>query len=391
MGVRLIYIGAVAEVAPAASLQALPGDGAVLIPRDLPVALADVIAAACGRPPDGEVGTDDVPEVCVQAADGDLTVCIAGPGGPGAGPGPAGPGVGAAPSTSPPCRPPPCSTTASSARSSSRCAASPPSCGSNALGTASSVPWTSSPTASKRSTSSPRRSWTAAATTSTTSSATCCSRSTSWPGCSRRSRRATWAASRPRSSRSSSAVTSTSSATRSPSRQTTCAASGNASSATQRAAKGCSTTCPRPFRRYCWPARSSSGPRRSGSTGSTCSSAFPRSPRSTASSPRSCEGPLSVAGEERAGLSELEHRLRHEFGDLLFATVNVARKAGIDPEIALRAACDRFVRRVDAAVELAAREGTEWAGLSLAEQDDFYRRAKSGEGGLYSDHQEGTS
>ncbi len=102
------------------------------------------------------------------------------------------------------------------------------------------------------------------------------------------------------------------------------------------------------------------------------------------------EGPLSVSGGGRAGLSELEHRLRHEFGDLLFATVNVARKAGVDPEIALREACDRFVRRVDSAGELATRDGRQWTTLDLAAQDDYYRRAKSGEGGLYSDNQEDT-
>ena len=66
------------------------------------------------------------------------------------------------------------------------------------------------------------------------------------------------------------------------------------------------------------------------------------------------EGPLLMSGEGRAGLAQLEQRLRHEFGDLLFATVNVARKAGIDPEIALREACARFIRRVDSAAELGA-------------------------------------
>ncbi len=37
--------------------------------------------------------------------------------------------------------------------------------------------------------------------------------------------------------------------------------------------------------------------------------------------------------------------VRHEVGDLLFAAANVARKAGVDPEAALRAALDRFTRR----------------------------------------------
>ena len=100
------------------------------------------------------------------------------------------------------------------------------------------------------------------------------------------------------------------------------------------------------------------------------------------------EGPLSVSDEGHAGLAELERRLRHEFGDLLFATVNVARKVGVDPEIALREACDRFVRRVDSAAELASREGRQWAQLDLEIQDDYYRRAKSGEAGLYRDQED---
>ena len=36
----------------------------------------------------------------------------------------------------------------------------------------------------------------------------------------------------------------------------------------------------------------------------------------------------------------------HELGDVLFAVVNVARKLDVDPELALRAAADRFRGRV---------------------------------------------
>ncbi len=118
--------------------------------------------------------------------------------------------------------------------------------------------------------------------------------------------------------------------------------------------------------------------------------AFPKIAEEHAELAALLEGPLSVAGadDSHAGLAEREHRLRHEFGDLLFATVNVARKLTVDPEIALREACDRFVRRVESAAVLAARDGLEWASLDLAAQDDYYRRAKSGEGGLYRDDQE---
>jgi uncharacterized protein YabN with tetrapyrrole methylase and pyrophosphatase domain len=41
--------------------------------------------------------------------------------------------------------------------------------------------------------------------------------------------------------------------------------------------------------------------------------------------------------------------VRHEAGDVLFATVNVLRLGGVDPELALRAASARFRSRVEAA------------------------------------------
>src|SRR5262249_55048162 len=42
----------------------------------------------------------------------------------------------------------------------------------------------------------------------------------------------------------------------------------------------------------------------------------------------------------------------HELGDVLFAAVNVARKLKVDPELALRAASDRFRGRVETGIEL---------------------------------------
>ncbi len=42
----------------------------------------------------------------------------------------------------------------------------------------------------------------------------------------------------------------------------------------------------------------------------------------------------------------------HEVGDLLFAAVNVARKLKVDPELALRAAADRFRAAVQARLEM---------------------------------------
>ena len=69
-----------------------------------------------------------------------------------------------------------------------------------------------------------------------------------------------------------------------------------------------------------------------------------------------------------------------EFGDLLFALVNVARKEGIDAESALRASTMKFRRRW-AAMEDAARTADEpLESLSTAALNDLWTAAKEGEG-----------
>ncbi len=98
----------------------------------------------------------------------------------------------------------------------------------------------------------------------------------------------------------------------------------------------------------------------------------------------SVEGPLQSVREE---LSELEAATTederfHELGDVLFAAVNVARKLAVDPELALRAASDRFRARVLAGSELAAAEGQNWNDLAPDEQLAYYARARLTEGGL---------
>lgn len=70
----------------------------------------------------------------------------------------------------------------------------------------------------------------------------------------------------------------------------------------------------------------------------------------------------------------------HELGDVLFAAVNVARKLAVDPELALRAAADRFRARVVAGGELAASEGHSWNDLGPDEQLAYYARARLNEG-----------
>jgi MazG family protein len=66
----------------------------------------------------------------------------------------------------------------------------------------------------------------------------------------------------------------------------------------------------------------------------------------------------------------------HEVGDVLFAAVNVARKLKVDPELALRASSERFRGRVEAAAELATRDGSEWDDLDTDAQLTYYARAR---------------
>jgi MazG family protein len=69
----------------------------------------------------------------------------------------------------------------------------------------------------------------------------------------------------------------------------------------------------------------------------------------------------------------------HEVGDVLFAAVNVARKLKVDPELALRAAADRFRDRVQGAADLAAGDGADWQDLGPDAQLAYYARARLNE------------
>ena len=69
----------------------------------------------------------------------------------------------------------------------------------------------------------------------------------------------------------------------------------------------------------------------------------------------------------------------HEIGDVLFAAVNVARKLKVDPELALRAAADRFRGRVQGAADLAAGAGEDWQDLGPDAQLAYYARARLNE------------
>ena len=65
-----------------------------------------------------------------------------------------------------------------------------------------------------------------------------------------------------------------------------------------------------------------------------------------------------------------------ELGDLLFAAVKVARFAGIDPEQAAHAACEKFIRRFAAMETAAANDGTALEQCTLAQMLTLWQQAK---------------
>jgi ATP diphosphatase len=80
--------------------------------------------------------------------------------------------------------------------------------------------------------------------------------------------------------------------------------------------------------------------------------------------------------EVRAALSGEKSALEEEIGDLLFAAVNLARHAGIDPEVALQATNDKFQTRFARIEGALAADGRVLADASLEEMERLWVAAK---------------
>ncbi|MBK8801328.1 MAG: nucleoside triphosphate pyrophosphohydrolase [Fibrobacteres bacterium] len=70
--------------------------------------------------------------------------------------------------------------------------------------------------------------------------------------------------------------------------------------------------------------------------------------------------------------------LEDEVGDLLFVAVNLARKLGVDPEIALQRANRKFETRYRGMERLVAERGQKLSDLDLAAQDVLWGEVKRG-------------
>lgn len=75
-----------------------------------------------------------------------------------------------------------------------------------------------------------------------------------------------------------------------------------------------------------------------------------------------------------------------ELGDLLFAVVNVARHVSVDPELALRAASDKFRTRFEGVERRASDSGIDLATADLATLDQLWDAVKATEAGHRDPH-----
>jgi nucleoside triphosphate diphosphatase len=84
-------------------------------------------------------------------------------------------------------------------------------------------------------------------------------------------------------------------------------------------------------------------------------------------------GPLDKLEEE---VHEARTHPVDEIGDVLFAAVNVARKAGVHPTAALRGATEKFVSRFKAIEDLAGQRGIDVATAGLEALDNLWDEVK---------------
>ncbi len=88
---------------------------------------------------------------------------------------------------------------------------------------------------------------------------------------------------------------------------------------------------------------------------------------------------------EQAAAENDDEQLHEEFGDLLFAMVNWARHLGVEPELALRGACDKFRHRFEHVEEQVWHTHGDWPrddrgkptrGISMHELDAHWEASK---------------
>lgn len=97
---------------------------------------------------------------------------------------------------------------------------------------------------------------------------------------------------------------------------------------------------------------------------------------------RCAEDAVACIGGEKAELeaaiaSGSKKDIEEEMGDLLFSCVNAARHLGIDAELALKSATEKFIRRFSVTEDLVSQESLDMKDLPIEELDIYWDKAKS--------------
>lgn len=85
--------------------------------------------------------------------------------------------------------------------------------------------------------------------------------------------------------------------------------------------------------------------------------------------------------EETLALPDDDARVAEELGDLLFSVVNLCRRRGVDPELALRGATHKFTRRFHAMEKILAKQGTPLGSADLPHMEAAWQQVKAHEHG----------
>jgi uncharacterized protein YabN with tetrapyrrole methylase and pyrophosphatase domain len=79
---------------------------------------------------------------------------------------------------------------------------------------------------------------------------------------------------------------------------------------------------------------------------------------------------------EKALKAKREKEIFDEIGDLFFSLSNVSRLLGVNPEIALREANEKFIRRFELVEKGLKERGKKLGEVSLKEMDELWEEAK---------------
>jgi XTP/dITP diphosphohydrolase len=74
-----------------------------------------------------------------------------------------------------------------------------------------------------------------------------------------------------------------------------------------------------------------------------------------------------------------QQKIEDEFGDVMFALINYARFAKVDPELALEGTNKKFIRRFQYIEDLARQQGKSLNDMTLEEMDALWNQAKGTE------------